>query len=156
MIVVDTNTFSSVFKEDTSDSAEFRPVLDWVKKAQGTSFVYGGTKYRTELMKAHSVLVLFQEFRKIGKVSEINRELVDAYEKKLETINSGAAFNDKHLVAIIEISNCRLLCSKDEEAMSYIKNKDFYETVSPPKIYTGSRNRDLLNHTNIAKLRNVV
>jgi hypothetical protein len=82
--------------------------------------------------------------------------VVDTYEKKLESINSDAAFNDKHLVSIVEISNCGLLCSKDEEAMSYIKNKDFYETASPPKIYTGSRNRDLLNHTNMTKLRNVV
>jgi hypothetical protein len=94
--------------------------------------------------------------RKIGKVSEISGDLIDAYEKKLESMNSDAAFNDKHLVSIIEVSAGKLLCSKDEEAMSYIKNKDFYETASPPKIYTGSRNRDLLNHTNMAKLRNVV
>jgi hypothetical protein len=71
-------------------------------------------------------------------------------------MNNDVDFNDKHLVAIVEVSNCRLICTNDEKAMPYIKNKDFYETVKPPKIYTGLRNEDLLNHTNIVTLRNVV
>jgi hypothetical protein len=63
---------------------------------------------------------------------------------------------DKHLVSIIEISNCRLLCTKDAVAMPYIKDSQFYDKSSPPKIYTGSRNSDLLMSGNIVALWNMI
>jgi|LQAB01.1.fsa_nt_gi predicted nucleic acid-binding protein len=156
MIVIDTNTFSSISNETANDYAEFKPIIHWVKTAGGACFVYGGTKYKAELIKVRSMLALFDQFKKANKVVTINSDLIDAYEAKLEGINQQAAFNDKHLVSVIEISNCRLLCTKDEEAMPFIKDAQFYETSSPPKLYTGERNRDLLVSGNIVELRNVV
>ncbi|GHU60820.1 hypothetical protein FACS189445_1260 [Spirochaetia bacterium] len=156
MIVIDTNIFSSISKETASDYDEFKPIIHWVKTATGACFVYGGTKYKKELVKVRSMLNLFDQFKKANKVVSINGEMIDSYEAKLESANQQAAFNDKHLVAIIETSNCHLLCTKDEEAMPFIKDTQFYETSSPPKLYTGERNRDLLVSGNIVALRNVV
>jgi hypothetical protein len=156
MIVVDINTFAPLFESQSTDHQEFSQVLSWVKSTKVACFVYGGTKYKTELKKAHKYLHLFDELKKAGKIAQIDDALVDTYEKKLEGMCSDSAFNDKHLVAIIEVSNCRLICTKDEEAMPYIKNRAFYESSSPPKIYSGSRNKDLLNHTNIISLKNIV
>jgi hypothetical protein len=156
MIVVDINTFAPVFESQSTDGQEFSQVFSWIKSTKGACFVYGGTKYKAELRKAHKYFSLLTELQKKGKVTQIDDTLVDAYEKKLEGMCSDSAFNDKHLVAIIEVSNCRLICTKDEEAMPYIKNKAFYESSSPPKIYSGSRNKDLLNHTNIISLKNII
>ncbi len=86
---------------------------------------------------------------------EINDGMIDQYEKALQERNHQRAFNDKHIVAIIAISGCRLLCSKDAESYQFVKDKEFYpEDVKIPKIYSGKRNRDLLSTKNIAKLRN--
>jgi hypothetical protein len=74
---------------------------------------------------------------------------------RLKEICSDRAFNDEHLVAILDVSGCKLLCTKDIEAMPYIKRKDFYSDQKTPKIYSGSRNRNLLNATNIVALKNI-
>jgi predicted nucleic acid-binding protein len=155
MLVVDTNTFSSISNADSNDHNEFKPILQWIKNAKGACFVYGGSKYKEELLKVRSMIFLLDQFKKANKVVTIDGALIDAYEAKLKTINHQEAFNDKHLVAIIEVSNCRLLCTKDEAAMPFIKDEQFYETSSPPKLYSGARNRDLLISGNIVALRNV-
>ena len=80
--------------------------------------------------------------------------LVDNYEHYLEDINKEKSFNDKHIVAIINISGCRLVCTKDAASMPYLKNRDFYSKSKVPKIYSGLRNKDLLDKTNIVSLKN--
>jgi hypothetical protein len=154
MIILDTNSFSSVFDSADSDYSEFCFILQWVVKQEHACFVYGGTKYKSEIKKMVKYLRLINELRKTGKVVEINGNMIDNYAVHLKEICTDKAFNDEHLVAILDVSGCKLLCTKDIEAMPYIKQKRFYSDQKTPQIYSGSRNRNLLNATYIVELKN--
>ncbi|MDR2803641.1 MAG: hypothetical protein LBB22_05065 [Treponema sp.] len=154
MIVLDTNSFSSVFDSDCSDNCEFRFVLQWVLNQNHACFVFGGSKYKSEIKKIIKYLKLISELQKAGKFVEINCEMIDDYAKELKGICTDKVFNDEHLVSILNISGCKLLCTKDIEAMPYIKRKDFYFDQKIPRIYSGARNRDLLNVNYIVELKN--
>jgi hypothetical protein len=154
MIILDTNSIPSVFDSATSDYREFYFVYDWIKKQKGACFVYGGTKYKSEIKKMRKYLTLIAELQKAGKFVEINGDMIDGYAVRLKEVCSDRAFNDEHLVAILDVSGCKLLCTKDIEAMPYIKRKEFYSDQKIPQIYSGSRNRDLLNVTYIVELKN--
>jgi hypothetical protein len=157
MIVIDINTLHSVFEKNSSDHLEYRIVYDWIIKQKGAAFVYGGTKYKKELQGCGKYLKMISLLNDQRKVKEINHQLVDNYEKYLETICSISRFDDKHIVAILAISKCRLVCSKDSNSYGYIKNKDYYPADNvKPKIYSGSRTRKLLNKKNIINLQNVI
>ncbi len=51
-IIIDTNTLAPVFDSDCELFDEFRPVFDWVNCTSEAVFVYGGTTYKAELIKA--------------------------------------------------------------------------------------------------------
>jgi hypothetical protein len=154
MIVLDTNSFSSVFDHADSLYAEFRFVSHWVLEEKQACFVYGGAKYKGEIREMHKYLKLMNELQKSGKFVEIDGKKIDAYGDDLKRICTDKAFNDEHLVAILNVSGCKLLCTKDIKAMPYIKRRDFYSDKKIPQIYSGSRNKDLLNRTHIIKLKN--
>jgi hypothetical protein len=154
MIILDANSFSSVFDSNCSDNSEFRFVLQWVIKQNHACFVFGGTKYKAEMKKIERFFRLISELQKAGKFIEINCQIVDDYAKQLKEICTDKAFNDEHLVSILNTSGCKLLCTKDIEAMHYIKRRDFYSDRKVPQIYSGSRNKDLLNASYIVELKN--
>ncbi len=60
-------------------------------------------------------------------------------------------FDDQHLVALLIISGCKLICSLDERAYLFFKHKEFFEKASKrPKIFKGTKqNKNLLNDKNI-------
>jgi hypothetical protein len=155
MIVLDVNAFPSVFDKDSSDNNEFFYVLRWVTNQEHACFVYGGTKYKNELRKMEKYFKIMTELKKAGKFIEISAQLIDADAIRLKSICLDAAFNDEHIVAILNISGCKLVCTKDIEAMPYIKRKDFYSDQKIPQIYTSARNKDLLNVTYIIALKNM-
>ena len=156
-IVVDACTFASVFKEHSKDHSSFRPVLIWIIKGKG-KLVYGGTTYKNELRQAHTYLKLFTQLDKAGKIKQIDDIKVDNFQKEIET-NVGSPINDVHLIAIIGISGCRLICTIDKKAINpYLKCSDLYPPgVHRPKIFTGNKNNDrLLCDSNIAPVCNPV
>ena len=155
MIVLDTNSFPSVFDPNCSDNVEFCYVLRWVLKQEHACFVYGGTKYKCELRKMTKYLKLVGEFKKRGKIAEINTQLIDGYADLLKEICTDVAFDDEHIVAILNISGCKLVCTKDIQAMPYIKKKDFYSDMKIPQIYSGAGNKNLLNVNYIVELKNI-
>jgi hypothetical protein len=53
-IVIDTNTFSSVFNENSQKFKEFEPVNHWILKGNGF-LIYGGRTYKNELKKAYTI-----------------------------------------------------------------------------------------------------
>src|SRR3989442_13231578 len=79
-LVVDTNVFSSVFRPDSCNHAEFAPVLSWITVGPGF-LVYGGTRFNDELKNAKRYLAVFIELKKKGKAKEVNRALVDQHEE---------------------------------------------------------------------------
>jgi len=154
MIVLDTNSFSSVFDPNSRDNVEFCHVLHWVMKQKRACFVYGGTKYKCELGKMIKYLRIVNEFQKAGKFVEINTQPIDNCANQLKEICTDAAFNDEHIVAILNVSGCKLVCTKDASSMVYLKRKGFYSNHKAPRIYSSAKNRDLLTAANIVELKN--
>lgn len=151
-IIIDTNTFKSVFDEESAKHDEFKPVYDWILEGEG-KIVYGGTKYKEELKKVYRIVKVFGQFARMRKVIPIDDGEVDNYQKVLEELENHRDFDDPHLVSICYISKCRLVCTDEKRALPFIARKDFYPNNSPrPKIYTGKRNADLLCRKNMAEI----
>jgi len=154
MIVLDTNSYSSVFDSKSSDHSDFRSVLQWVLDQRQACFVYGGTKYKSELKKMISYYNIVNQLKKTGKFVEIDEKMIDDNAKLLKNICPDKAFNDEHVVAIVNVSGCKLVCTKDKESIPYIKTKDFYSDKKTPKIYSSAKNKKLLSKRNIVELKN--
>jgi len=143
-IIIDTNTFSSVFDRTSGDHHNFSPVLNWIIEGEG-KIIYGGSKYKLELRTAAKFLKLFGQLKRSRKVIEVDEAEVDKYQADLEIIERHKDFDDSHLVAICYVSKCRLICSVDKRAFRFLTRKDFYPQNSPrPSIYSGNKNSDLL------------
>jgi hypothetical protein len=155
MVTIDTNVFSSITNPGASDYEQFKPVVDWVLFEKRACFVYGGSKYREELRGSPKMLALLNQLRIARKAVVADGAMVDAYQAKLEARKLPKRFNDPHLAAIVEVSHCPLVATKDKGAMLYITKSEYYETTQPPQIYSGAQNKDLLCVDNIIDLQNV-
>jgi len=150
-IIIDTNALASVFDVDSSNHENFKPVYDWIFNNKG-KVVYGGTKYKEELKNSYRYLKLFGQLSRIRKTIEIDDDLVDNYQKILESKVQHRDFDDPHLVSILHISKCKLICTNEKRAIPYITNKDFYDKGFKPKIYSRKINSSLLNDSNISDI----
>jgi hypothetical protein len=104
--------------------------------------VYGGTKYKTELSKLKGYLGVFAELARSGRLIEVSTAEVDARAAELKLLEPHAAFNDEHLLAIVAVSRCRVVCTNDKRADEYLRRRDLYPSgVRRPKIYR-QRNHD--------------
>ncbi len=149
-LVIDTNTLAAVFDPKASNHEEFKFVSDWIYDGKG-KIVFGGSKYKEELSKT-KYLSLFTQLNIAGKSCKANDMLVDEEAKTIETILQHPNFDDQHIVALLRITGCKLICSDDKRAHPYFRHNLFFKTASVrPKIYTGKRNKDLLNDNNIAE-----
>jgi len=143
-IIIDTNTFSSVFDKDSLQHKEFSPVLSWLIEGEG-KIVFGGTKYIGELKLAKKYLRFIGQLNRARKVVQLENKPIDEYQSVLEAIEKHKDFDDPHLVAISYISKCRLICSLDKRAFPFLSRKDFYPNNSPrPSIYCSKKNSNLL------------
>lgn len=150
-IVIDANTFSSVFEKNSSDHSDFRPVLEWICNGKG-KIVYGGTKYKEELSSTRKYLRLFRQFDAARKIVKIDDQSVDNEQNRLRSLIDHRNYDDPHIIAIIIVSGCKLICSKDSKAYQYFKNKALYpKRFKRPRIYSNSTNADLLCDTHIAE-----
>lgn len=149
-IVVDTDTFSSVFNRDNAQHEDFKPVLDWIMRDVG-KLVLGGTTYRQQIGISRRFLRIINLLSQKRKVVWVNDRAVDNYERRLKRQVPNPDFDDPHLIAIISVSRCCLICSNDQRAYPFIKNHRLYPRhVQPPRIYHGLRQRPLLSRNNMA------
>lgn len=101
--------------------------------------IYGGTTYDRELKAASRILVRIGELIKGQKlkVERIDDGKVDEHEKRVKELCNDKKFNDPHLVAIVCVSRCRLVCTDEQEAVPFLKMKKLYsDDVKVPKIYS--------------------
>ncbi|KJU82822.1 hypothetical protein MBAV_004985 [Candidatus Magnetobacterium bavaricum] len=148
-VVIDTNTFSSVFNRNSSDHHNYKPVLDWILKGKGV-IVYGGKKYKDELKEASKYLEIFIEFKSKRKALEVPAEDVDKHENYVNKFVKNPSFNDAHLVAIIRVSRCKIICTEDDKAIPFIKENNLYpKGCEVPKIYAYKFHEDMLCDSNI-------
>lgn len=149
-------TLSPVFNKNDNEHDNFLPVLKWIVEGKG-KIIYGGTSYKRELLKASKYIKLFRTLEQSGKVKVLNDTKVDLAEKAINVIvsknSSCRNFNDQHIVAIVIISKCLLLCTRDLKHAKFFKYSKFYpKNIKRPSIYSRKANEDLLNDKYIANI----
>lgn len=150
-IVVDANTFASVFDSGSKQHPQFKPVLDWIVSGRG-KIVFGGTTYFAELKKAAKFIGVLGEFKRQGKVCRISDKEVDAEEIKVAKLVRHKDFDDQHIVAILRTSACMLVCSGDKRAFPFFRHQTLFPNrTSRPRIYSNRSSAKLLADKNIAE-----
>lgn len=154
-IVIDINTLAPVFDFSCADHVEFSPVLDWIEAGIGV-VVFGGTKYKHELMKTYRYMRLVRQLRDSGKAVSIKDKAVDEIEANIRKKMGENTCNDHHIMALLAASRCNLLCSRDSSSFRFIKDRQLYPKGSRKvRIYSSSRNRTLLKPFDLQKLANI-
>ncbi|OJU75640.1 MAG: hypothetical protein BGO09_06515 [Bacteroidetes bacterium 47-18] len=149
-IVVDTNVLSSVFVSSSANHSEFKPVKDWIIEGKG-KVVFGGTKYLDEIKKKY--LSLFTQLKKAGKAISVSSNLVDAEQATVAAMITHPDFDDPHLVGLLRVSGCKLVCSLDSRAYPFFRHNLFFSPAAKrPKIYSGLSNATLLVDRHIADI----
>jgi hypothetical protein len=83
-------------------------------------------------------------------VREVDEKRVDEKQAELEKLVNHKNFDDPHIIAIIIVSGCQIICSTDDRAYPFFKMKELYpKNFTRPKIYSGLNNKDLLCDENI-------
>lgn len=148
-IVIDANRIPSVLNPYATDHSEFKPILDWIDR-HNARIVYGGTKYKTELLKMPKYFGVLLQRKKAGQVYEADDGSVDAVAEEIKGKTQNTHFNDQAIVAIVIVSNCRFICSSDKKAHPFFKLKSLYPAhVKRPIIYSNRKHKALLNHRHV-------
>jgi hypothetical protein len=135
IVIIDVNCLPRVFNRKKDDGDEFVDVEPWIREGIGKMIV-GGSKYLQELKKMPRYLTLVNELKKNRKVISIFDRDVDNEERRVRQVCRDADFDDPHLVALVCVSKCPMICTADERAMPYLKKREFYPRgVKRPKIY---------------------
>lgn len=149
-IVVDTNVLASVFKTSTANHAQFKPVRDWILDGKG-KIVFGGSKYLDEIKGSY--LSFFLQLKKAGKAVFVGTDLVDIEHQKVQQMIVHPDFDDPHLVGLLRVSGCKLICSLDSRAFPFFQHSLFFKpATSKPRIYSKLSNSNLLCDKYIADL----
>ncbi|MCX3266565.1 hypothetical protein [Pedobacter agri] len=148
-IVVDTNNLVRVFNPKNTDHDQFEPVFNWIIRGSG-KLVIGGSTFEQEIILNKWFLPFLGELSRRGKVLRIPSDKVDELRDKIiEETEQHRDFDDQHIVSLLALSGCKLICSSDSRAYPFFVKSDYYNSGHKPKIYSSSRNRDLLVDSNI-------
>lgn len=156
-VVIDVNALSSVFAEGAKDYADFEPVRKWVLAGTG-KIVFGGSKYMKELSHSEKHLRFIREMKQKGKAVMVCSVAVDLAESQVTAKTVGDSdCDDQHIIALLDVSGCRALCSKDKRSFRFVKNRALY-SYSKVRIYIYSRLKNAagLCRQQSEKLRNLV
>lgn len=155
-VVIDMNVIKAVFNSDNQEHEYFKPVQDWILNGKG-KMVVGGNTYYQELSELHKFRRFFLALRKAGKVVVGGDEdTIDTLEEQLKNKLSHRDFDDPHIVALLIVSGCKVICSNDVRAYPFFQKKDWYpKGQGIPKIYCGrsyTKSDEILCDTNIANI----
>src|ERR1022692_2476003 len=125
-VVIDANVIGKVFDPHSAEHHRFRPIALWITTGNG-SVIYGGTKYMKELGSG-KYLALFKELGTARRAVVIGTKNVDDRARALKQLVPEVEFNDEHLIALIGISKCRLVCTDDLKFLPYLRRKDLYRS----------------------------
>jgi len=100
-----------------------------------------GTKYKKELGGGR-YLALFKELGTARRAVLVGAKDVDDRARLLKKLVPEKDFDDEHLVALVGISRCCLVCTDDLKFLPYLKRKDLYpEGVMVPHVYRSIADR---------------
>jgi hypothetical protein len=154
-LVIDTNCFGSVLNPKAEDHDRFAPVYHWLMYGRGGRLIYGGEKYKKEVdFRTSHHRTLIQEIERKGRLLRVDDAAVDREAKAVRMrANNDADFDDEHIVALVIVSRCCVVCTLDKRAYPYIKNRHLYPApAKPPKIYQSKRNKKLCGDPHIAEI----
>jgi hypothetical protein len=144
-VIVDTCVFHNVFK---GTDGEFVPIRKWLLYGKG-KMVFGGSTYEKQLKQMPKYARIIAELSRAGKIVVVDRRAVDKKEKQVRLIEPNPDFDDPHLVAIVDESRCRVVCTLDARADRYLRQTRFYSNCRRPKIYRQHSHEHLLCDANI-------
>lgn len=151
-LVLDVNAFSNFFEDCNPDHSDYIDAKNWIFYGKG-KIVFGGSKYIGELKKAKKYLRLFTQLERAGKIVRLDDKSVDSRQEVISGMESSSIFDDPHLIAIVCVSKCRIVCTRDARAIPFLKDTKFYSRFCPrPKIYRYARHKSLLTEGNIAEI----
>ena len=110
--VIDADTFSYFCNQDSKKYRDFQPVRDWIENGN-RKIVYGGTDYQNHLNNHGKFLGYLTEQDRGGKTERLDDTEVDRVTNAIRTKYTRTDFDDHHIVAIVLISRCKLVCSMD-------------------------------------------
>lgn len=153
-VVIDMNVVKTVFNDGETNHQYYRPVKDWILGGKG-KMVVGGSTYYKELGKMHKFRKFYLALRKAGKVViGGSEEQIDDLEEKLKKTLSHRDFDDPHIVALLIVSGCKVICSEDVRAYPFFQKKEWYpKGKGVPKIYCERsylKSSEILCDSNIA------
>ena len=155
-VVIDMNVVNCVFNVDNQSHESFKPVKEWILNGKG-KMVVGGETYFKELGKLAKFRKFYLALRKAGKVILVKPEKeIDDLELKLKDSLSHKNFDDPHIVALLIVSGCKVICSNDARAYPFFHKKEWYpKGRSIPKIYCDksySKHKEILTDNNMAEI----
>ena len=157
-VIIDANTADDVFGKHGPEST--KKLFDQIISGK-LMFVVGGSKLINELDRiSNSARDVIREALIAGIGISVNNDVIDKTTEQV-TNNYHLASDDQHIIALAQVSGARLLCSYDKDLHEDFKNK---ELINNPRgrIYPaseaadqtfGKKHRDLLNRTDLCKLR---
>ena len=146
--VIDADTFSYFCNPDSAMYSDFQPVRDWIENSN-RKIVYGGMDYRNHLSNHKKFLGYLMEQSRKGKIERLNNYEVDRVTDAIKANYTRADFNDHHIVAIVLLSRCKLVCSRDNglknlidicyssSGSTIIKSQLRIRNLRKPSIYRG-------------------
>lgn len=151
-VIIDADVVSEIFrvlpltKEDKRPEAG-KKFFDWID-SNPDRLVIGGSKLKKEL-NIESLQIWLQEVDRRGRRNQRkydDRE-IDQRARELRTQNACKS-NDEHIIALAQISNARLLYSKDENLHADFKTEKLlsrprgkvYSTLKNPEFDSAKKN----------------
>lgn len=144
-VVIDTCALHKVF---SGTDANFEPIKRWIISGRG-KVVIGGAVYSRELKSAARYLRVLNELERIGKVVVLNGDEVDAVEARVRAIEPAQDFDDPHIVAIVEVSRCKIVCTVDTRSDRFLRDARFYVRARRPSIYRTAAHAHMIRDSNI-------
>lgn len=143
--VIDPPLFLAIVNTKHEKHAEFGLLKDWLMTGCGKA-ITGGTQYRAELSRVCSVLGFLADLERAGRVIKFDQKSVDAAADFATKKAGSNDFDDAHLVALVSVSGCKVVCLNDPRAHRFLKKKELYLVgVKKPKLFSGTKNSSLLD-----------
>lgn len=144
-IIADPPIFAPMLNPKDPEHGDFSPIFHWVMNGHG-KFVIGGEQYTQELSRISGVLSVIVQLERMGKIIRTKKDVTDNEVVLVKTIKPVIDFDDPHLVALVRLTGCRVVCLRDRRAHRHLKDATLYRAPGArPKLYTCAKNKYLLS-----------
>jgi hypothetical protein len=150
-LIIDANCFGCVFNEKAEHHDEFIPIFNWLLYGKGGRLIYGGDKYKKEVdFKTSKYRRILAEIERKGRLLAMPDKAVNELAERLKAKVGDPNFDDEHIIALVVISKCCVVCTDDKRSFPFLKQRDLYpKGTKPPKIYQSRKNATLCRQEHV-------